>query len=292
MYEVKLKDPFVSLPTLGNETLVPFSLFTLAYEQYTARRNGGIDLSSREAIMGITAAEEDHYRRLVPHFVAFPERRPIVTLESMVKRYKDITGPCSMVVRDLEELSEHILIAYQIAYANYILGIKDDSMKDFPSGRCGVSARNVMFSQMEIGYANAATASSDSSEHAYPILPFVMKDTGLQGVIIIDPTSDQLWASLEKKPRNMISVMLGDEWNYITEGGLDSFPKDFLYLGNLMENLHAFAPDGCFRFYEGGRRYLGEAFSNPIDLAISGQDQGEIRVPAFFNPTPKKKPQK
>ena len=118
-----------------------------------------------------------------------------------------------MIVNSTKELADHMSIGYQIAHFNYILGTQRNTA--FPNGFCGVSSRGVTLSLIKFGYPNAAYAYSKAYDHGYSILPFVFSQADMNGIIIIDPTSDQLWD--DKKLRNAVFLKLGTTWEYCTD---------------------------------------------------------------------------
>ena len=269
MGEVQLEDPFISLPDLGlKEDIAPFSLFTMFWELEIARRNGGIDSASTKSIKRINRKERRHYFRQVPHFITDRQDRNLESLERIVKRYEMIKTPCSMILDDVHDLERHILIAYQVSYAHYVLGKKNSIKDDFPSHCCGISSRSLMLSLLTFGYPNAAYAYNTVHDHGYVMLPFVIKHR-IKGVIVIDPTSDQLW-NIDKKPRNIVFVMLGDKWSYVTNwaNGADLFPDEVLHIGNLKSFLIGgdVELERVEKYSSNGRKYLRKAFSNQIDL--------------------------
>ncbi|MDP7180399.1 MAG: hypothetical protein QF824_03970 [Candidatus Woesearchaeota archaeon] len=212
-------------------------------EKEIARLNGGLNLGSQESVDGMSREDEEHYGRLIPFFSegVYPMR----ALHELVQTSPAIDVPHAMLVNDVAELEGHMLKAYQVAYAHYALAKKDGDLDGFPYSFCGLSAGNVVLSLFAHGYTNAAFAESKTGGHCYPVLPFVMGDgSGVNGVIGIDPTSDQLWKRITDDelaefasdgqipptsdelwgpiesyeeipgPRNAVFIAQGDDWVY------------------------------------------------------------------------------
>jgi len=177
MEEINLGDSFISLPSLGLNEISNYSLDTLLYEAEMASRNGGIHLSSLSASQdyfqdenefstdNYSKKDEEHYKKLVPHFKKSWELRTPKTLKNIFKKYKKIKSPCSMVINTLQEFEKHLLRAYQVSYSNYVLSIKSNT--PFPSNSCESSSKNVMLSLMELGYPNASCALSKGCNRGY-----------------------------------------------------------------------------------------------------------------------------
>ncbi len=199
-------------------------------------------------------------------------------IKKLAEIYENINGPCSMTVNTKDELEQHVLNAYQISYAHYAVACKDwmtsidgyGNITYFPVLCCNVSGINLMLSLMAFRYPNASFVYSDHGNHCYTIMPFKYKEKN--GIILVDPTSDQLWPNIEKKPRNMVSVyLLNDKntWEYKTDwsDGVDLFPSSAMHIGNLKKH------HSKKRFLDDDRCYdcieptLEKAFANPIDLA-------------------------
>ncbi len=286
MKEIKLQKPFLDLPSFNLKDKVPFSLYVDFYEEEMSKRNGGLELDS---IYKDTFLNLENYKRIIPHYCQHGGDRGFDYLDNILEKFENIKTPSSMAVSDLEELEKHVLKAYQSSYAHYIIakkkGLKNFiSYTRFPENCCGMSSRNIMLSLMEHGYHNAVYGYNEKNDHGCVLIPFVMEDN--QGIIIIDPTSDQLWDDsmprehFLKKPKNHSFVVFGNlkdkkfvcfngNWKYITDrrGEKDLVPENMIYLETLRDHKNQqvdnIKPYNCFR---GLADYLEKAFSNPAEI--------------------------
>ncbi|MBI5389908.1 hypothetical protein HZB02_00280 [Candidatus Woesearchaeota archaeon] len=220
-----LHPPFLDLTLPYDQPLGSFSLLTSVYESEIASKNGGLDLSFLRKSEPVSRSHKEHYTS----FLAYrPFNMNNASIYLIAQQYADIPTPCSLLLQDHHELLQVAAQVYQVCYAHYVLASYYDNM--FPHGCCKDSSRNVMISLLGIGYPQAAYALCDQQfDHACVLLPFTMEDASApaqQGVILADPTSDQLWISLKKKPRNMVSVIFEKRWKYITQwgNGTDLYP--------------------------------------------------------------------
>ncbi|MCX6774607.1 MAG: hypothetical protein NTY99_00775 [DPANN group archaeon] len=229
-----------------------------------ARRNGGVSLSSKTSVK---RAVKKH-QHLIPYF-SDDEDWTGSSLDALLKKYENITTPCSMRINDGKELAAHISTVYRTAYAHYILG--KNNMPGFPDYCCGTSGRNVTLSLIKFGYPNAAYAYNNFHDHGYVILPFAVKNSKLKGAIVADPTSDQMWENLKSPPRNAVFIALGNKWDYRTgwRDGANLFPNRILNI----ETLRYFRRNGLrldsydSYKYRNGQAYLKKAFANPVNIS-------------------------
>src|SRR3989338_4980601 len=56
-----------------------------------------------------------------------------------------------------------------------------------------------------------------SHDHSYVTVPFVLMETGRTGIILADPTSDQLWIAGSRRIRNHMMVLPSKDWEYKTD---------------------------------------------------------------------------
>ena len=206
--------------------------------------------------------DSEYYRLLVPHFFGGEDSPDEESLSQIVSKYPAITSPCSMYLDSIEELSEHMVLGYQVAHFHYILGKGYNLRGSFPSMCCGLSSRNVMMSLIELGYPNAAYAYSQKCDHGYTILPFVFGKKKSQGTIVIDPTSDQLW--LDPHDRNAVFIKMGSSWEYRTDwkDGGNLFPNRICSIDIVREKPDKFIDRSYY--HVGGKKYFRKAFSNQI----------------------------
>lgn len=243
----------------GND-ISPFSVFTPFYENEIAKANGGRNLIEH-ADNGITAEELESCARLAPFFRVGLKKKEL--LELLNRRYNSITFPCSLKVSDTKEFETHVLNIYQVANAHYVLGKHDDF--SFPHMCCGSSGRNVAASLWAIGYPSAAYVYDRFDDHGYTIVPFKLAGK-TEGVVMLDPTSDQLWNGLDKQPRNAVSVFLERRWEYKThwQKGADLYPDVVMHVGIMKKILVKNWGLANDRHYDEPRSFLEKAFDNPI----------------------------
>ena len=106
------------------------------------------------------------------------------------------------------------------------------------------------------------------------MLPFVLTDPSLEkpisGVIVNDPTYDQLWDDYDKNSsiRNAVFLKLGDKWDYRThwKHGRNLYPDWVL---NLDVIKHVDKIDEEEFYHQNPQKYLVNAFDNPIDVNVS-----------------------
>ena len=125
--------------------------------------------------------------------------------------------PSTMFYRDIADFTEDIFTMYQLSYLHYILG-KNRRMKgEFPSYCCGLSSNNLIVALWEAGILAAIVARSETYDHTYLVVPFFIQSEMREGVVLIDPTSDQLINDPKKKIRNAIHVLPARDWEYRTD---------------------------------------------------------------------------
>jgi hypothetical protein len=286
MKEIMFEKPFLDLPSLDLKETAPFSLYVHFYEEEMSKRNGRLELDS---INKHTFVNLENYEDIITHYCQHGGDRGFEYLDNILEKFEDIETPSSMAVSDLQDLEKHVLTSYQFSYAHYVIakkkGLKNFiSYSKFPINCCGMSSRNIMLSLMENGYHNAAYGYNKKNDHGCVLLPFVMKDN--QGIVVIDPTSDQLWDDsmpreyFLKKPKNHTFVVFGeikdkrfthfnDKWEYITDrkGDKDLVPDSIMNLETLREHknqqIDNVKPCHSFRVLA---NYLEKAFSNPVEV--------------------------
>jgi hypothetical protein len=159
-----------------------------------------------------------------------------------------------MFFENIFELFKKTIFIYQFSYAHYIIGRHDRMKNSFPNWCCGYSAENVVSALWEAGIVSAIKVYNNKYDHAYVIVPFVVNVSDTRGVILVDPTSDQLFYRKEKKVRNLVRVITQEEWEYRTDWaqGKNLYP-------NVVEASACFG--GVEKDYG---EYLQSAFINPV----------------------------
>jgi hypothetical protein len=135
--------------------------------------------------------------------------------------------PVCMRYEKLTELEESLGVIYQLMYFHYFLGRNTRMKWSFPSKCCGYSARNLTTALWEAGIAAAVSVHNYSQDHSYVTVPFILTENGRTGIILADPTSDQLWDTESKKIRNHMMVLPSKGWEYKTdwECGRNLYPQ-------------------------------------------------------------------
>src|SRR3989344_1483516 len=244
-----------------------FALDTLALEKEMQTRTG-IEPLSNPISAPVLDRSYLYLRDRVPFFYndgGLQDEKDQKALIELAKKYPQAMPPCSMEVNSLEELAEHMFIAYQTSYFHYILGKGFNVKNSFPKNCCGLSSWSLFASLLEFGYVNTVIFRS-KYDHAYVLIPFVMRSDDqeeVSGSIVIDPTYDQLYSNCNT--RNAVFLKLGARWNYQTEWkqGGDLFPKTLVSVETIAKNNLPLKYTDC---HQGGEDYLKKAFSNPVSL--------------------------
>ncbi len=258
-----MKEDFFNLKLPEMKISDGFELDTLVLEEQMEKNNGNVSLREfEEGYYPYLDKIDDSLRKFVPYFKVYKSKE----IKALANKY-NISSPCSMVVKSEDELLEHMSMGYQVAHFNYILG-KKHKLKDgsFPKLCCGISSIHVALSLIELGYPNAVYAYSQRHDHGYVVLPFVFENKTFKGVIVVDPTSDQLWNN--KKIRNATFIKLGAKWEYKTDwrGGKNLFP-DRLYSIDIMKktpevfDYDSYPAEAC-----DGEFFFNKAFTNQIRI--------------------------
>jgi hypothetical protein len=249
-----------AIPVKG--PLASASLDTRALEEILMEFNGGIDLAEfpNHGELKVDA------HPIIPFYLGENELIGVAK-EELLQPFRHIRGPCSLAIGTEQELYQHMFNAYQVAHFHYILGKAYDMNESFPQNCCGSSSRNVMLSLLKHGYTPICSANTESKRHTYLVMPFVMPD--FKGVIVIDPTSDQLW---DKRPkgkiefdfqaqcRNAVFVKEGSAWEYNAYWG-DLFPERVLDLNRYRINDDWY---DYYNYHQGGQKFFNRAFKNPV----------------------------
>jgi len=273
MREIKInRVGIIKLDSIGlNEESADFSLIPRVYERDISRWDSA-DISRIRRGQGLELAEKRRYMGLVQYF-SERERFSSSEMRNALGENRDIKFPCAFRLNDAEELEEHLEIIYQILHAHYMLGKNVNMLNKFPNDCCGISSSNIMFSALARGYANAVVAGNPifSEDHWFVVFPFVLKNK--EGVILADPTSDQLYPSLNgTAPRNLLRVHFGREWTYVTEWkgncktneDVDLFPSMVIY-PRIMKDFNFDKPWWASENY---RICLDQAYQNLVDVVI------------------------
>lgn len=217
------------------------------------------DLSSPEDPQILSPEEIIHYNARVPGY-SLKSKKEL----NLSGRSAQIKEPCAMLVDNIPQLMQEVGYIYQIAYAHYITAMNE--MYGFPLCRCDESSINIFSSALMLGYPNVACVVDNPNSHVFNVFPFILKDPNIEGVVVVDPTSDQLGDdnSPNKEPRNQIFITEGVHWDN----------KKYWSSGNNLYPTHVFhigSPDP-FDINMGVKNmipteeYFDLAFQNPIRL--------------------------
>ena len=189
--------------------------------------------------------------------------------ELILDKLEDVPGYCSMKLKNYDDLLDHVKRIHEVSYNHYAWAKEEDLRCTFPKGCCGISSENLFLTLLEKGYANATFIGLAHTDHAYVALPFVLEETGEQGFVIVDPTSDQCHDKKEAPPRNHVFVSFGDEWEYKTDWqeGEDMFPtKCNGGMYNNLETLRKYR--GELLVHDIPPTYFNSVFENPVEVDI------------------------
>lgn len=245
------------LPQIGLSGLNDFSLFVGYYEK---KMNEQMYVDLSRIIMN-RIIDNDAAPEICKQYVSNFEMNCVLNphLEKYLSQiYETIKYPCSITLNNEAELEKMVLDAYNLSYMHYILGCEKNLKGSFPNYCCGISSNNLQYSLMSLGYPNALRVRNSEFDHDYVILPFIYKDQ--IGVVLADPTSDQLWKKHKNRPRNVVSVYLGNKWSYETDwkSGANLYPTKVEYFPEIIKSVDM-------------EIFLKNAFSNPIELSVINQ---------------------
>lgn len=135
--------------------------------------------------------------------------------------------PAAMVYTSEETLLSDVKMMHTFSYFHYALARKRRMKSSFPERCCGCSSSNLVLHFWEIGIRAAALAYNRRYDHAYVIVPYVLASTGEKGVLLLDPTSDQLTTNKDDRVRNRIMILPPEDWTYITDWyrGANLYPE-------------------------------------------------------------------
>lgn len=145
----------------------------------------------------------------------FPTKNQVDEL--IAANFKPHNDPVCMQYVTTADLISDLGVIYQLMYFHYFLGRKESIKNSFPDYCCGIASRNLTLSLWAAGIVAAVSTYNESLDHAYTIVPFVIAETGQAGVILADPTSDQLHDRPSQRVRNYLAVLPPEGWKYQTD---------------------------------------------------------------------------
>lgn len=236
------------------------SLNTSSLETQMMDHNGGFNLRQ---VTERTRIDFNKHLEFVPFF-----ERTNLDDDTAMRLTEGLFGHYSLSISDIQGLYRMMSEAYQVAHHTYILGRKTNMKGTFPFNCCGPSSRAIMLSLLDFGYPNAAYAYSDTFDHGYVVLPFVLGsgDDAFRGSVVVDPTFDQLWDT--SRTRNAVFIKEGQRWRYKTQfkGCADLFPTKVRSLGNVKIHPSCHPLDFSRGYHHGGESYFEAAFDNRVRL--------------------------
>lgn len=232
---------------LRNDMSVDVGLFeTLLNEFFECRIS---DLSLGERVRKI-----DVCRKLVRHY-SNDYLSDSLYPELIEEFFGTDLGPTAMFYENVVDMQKSIFLMYQLSYAHYILGKYNKMRDEFPNNCCGRSARNLVAAFWEAGIVSAIMVYDSPDDHAYVLVPFVLESlNSTKGVILVDPTSDQLTKNRKEKIRNNTIIFTEVDWEYRSDWqeGSNLYPSR-------VELSASYGSE-----HTNYRRYIEEAFVNPV----------------------------
>jgi hypothetical protein len=240
-----------------------FSLDTVLSEADMMAYANGVDLGQKHE----EEIDKEYWKMFVPEFES--DKLKFIPPNHNRKQI----GLTSMYLNDRDELWDHISQIYQVMYSHYLLMKNSNGIeaKRFPKNCCGYSSRRILAALFEHGYDNAIYTYNYKYDHAYVALPFVLDEKRLfcktKGIILADPTSDQLWKEDKEKRRNNVTIKLGSKWEYRTDwkGGGNLYPSSHINLFTIQKKGEGYYEDLRKTFSRG---VLRKAFRNNIWLDL------------------------
>ena len=238
----------VNLSTHLPDDKLEVDVFALeaAMDKYCGRVLKEILLGERGAHVSIGKNYFNHYSNNYPE--------PRIYSKVSKKYFGKNLKPSVMSYASVTELMADVARMYQLSYFHYILGRSNRMKRSFPSYCCGISSRNLILSLWEYGIVASTLVDNPWYDHAYLITPFTINNLGKNGVVLLDPTSDQLTQDPDKKIRNNIKIFPERDWEYGGDwvGGANLYPT-------IVQISACYGREDVR--YEG---YFEKAFQNPV----------------------------
>jgi len=226
----------VTIKRNGAPTSLPLSLsievgvsesFTIDSHRLETQMDSFLGWTLRDVGLGEGSLEQANTcKRYIKRFLHNCESDKFY--KNLVKaNFEPYEDPVCMRYETLADLADSLGVIYQLMYFHYFLGRNTRMKWSFPRQCCGFSARNLTTALWEAGMVAAVSTHNDSHDHSYVTVPFVLMETGRTGIILADPTSDQLWNAGSKRIRNHMMVLPSKDWEYRTDwgDGEDLYPE-------------------------------------------------------------------
>ena len=194
--------------------------------------------------------------------------------KNILKKHEKIPGYSSMKLKNMDELFVHIENLHKISYNSYAYGRSyavGPLKHDFPDSSCDRADRNEGLNSLAAGYHNATMINNQLHNHCYSVFPFILKDEGLEGFVLVDPSSDQrpLVPNIIDgheiiPPRNHVMVSFGKKWTYERKENIDLFPSEKSGYTNL-DVLRNY-PSESLNLSTEWDKYFDNVFKNPIKI--------------------------
>ena len=215
----------ISLPLDSEESAVNNDTLDVNTEAFELMMNSYMGGTLSDVHLGDGEKHSEVCRKYVRHYSNYYKDDDFFSKVSS-EYFVDNPIPSAMFYKGTAELMRDVLIMYQLSYFHYLLGKKNEMKDSFPKYCCGISCHNLVVSLWEAGIISATMIYCRSYDHAYLIIPFILNNPVAKGVILLDPTSDQLMFRPNEKVRNDIKVFCEKNWRYETdwEDGNNLYP--------------------------------------------------------------------
>lgn len=175
----------------------------------------------------------------------------------------------------LREMQEHFENIKDITSRLVSWGKKN--IEGFPDLCCGISSWFLLHELQANGYLAALKFNSMPGRHAYNGIPFSIAETSSRGVIVTDPTYQQLWHSKVGNDKQTF-VLKPDNWRYVTNWleGTNLVPSEIVNVRTQELDFGMFKLKKYERFRVemetfNFEKYIKRCFSKPINADEIGQ---------------------
>ncbi len=230
MEELQFIDPYIPLPRPEpGTTHLDHQYYERAFEERIGVEFDALPTISLQGIEAVTPMVPifDLYSKFSANSletcIARTQSRPVTPHESILdkllipNRYlrSNLNRATALQFNTAEELAKHMLFAYQISAAHYVLGKYYNISGSFPDYCCVRSSASVALSLIHHGYTSTVIGKHKTADHTYILMPFVLTQdhTEKKGSILIDPTAEQTYS--HRRPRVLIEAKF-NPWTHIT----------------------------------------------------------------------------
>lgn len=258
---------------MAQRSLYPFSILPGFYEKKLDEKYGISLKEIDEDTSFVPDSGLEHYLRVTN----MPQSLYANIVDKIMDIHQHQPSTSSLSIKNRSELELHLSTIHELAYRNYATYKKQNDPKGFPSRFCRRASFDLYLNLFFNGYSNPLFIDPPLSGHAYLGLPFVFNNK-TTGVIIVDPTSDQLSFNDSLFPRNNILLLSRGFFEYDAnilsqnyDGITSLFPK------SKQHGIHSFSYSNLnsIRTFGNAHRLfeslfidlvLDEAFMHPINV--------------------------